>query len=161
MNVLIDMIRKKLDRCYNEKLSLNNIIIIFFHSVYLLIKRMPSKVYNYFLFVIYYRRFLKYFCNEFSIGVKLLCINRVVLPHPLGIVIGEGVKIGKSCTIYQGVTIGRLNKETSAYPRIGNNVTIYTGAVIIGDITIGDDCIIGAGCIVKSSLEKGTILRSS
>lgn len=69
--------------------------------------------------------------------------------HPLGIVIAKGVKIGKDCKIFQNVTIG--HKKTGEYtnpPEIGNNVTIYANAMIIGDIKVGDNAVIGAGAVV-------------
>ena len=57
-----------------------------------------------------------------------------------------GVKsIGENCWINQQVTIG-FTKD--GVPTIGNNVTIYAGAIILGDITIGDNAVIGAGAVV-------------
>mgnify|MGYP003370454530 CR=1 FL=1 len=78
--------------------------------------------------------------------------------HPLGIVIAKGVKIGKDCIIFQNVTIG--HKKTGEYtnpPEIGNNVTIYANAMIIGDIKIGDNAVIGAGAVVLEDVPEGCI----
>ncbi|WP_052811644.1 serine O-acetyltransferase [Vibrio renipiscarius] len=122
-------------------------------------KKITSNIINYLLFVIFYRSFTRYASNDFSIGVKQLCIQQIHLPHPIGIVIGKGVLLGKNCVIYQGVTIGKSNAHSDFYPVIGSNVTIYTGAVIIGNINIGDNCVIGAGRVVSRSLEAGTILK--
>lgn len=52
--------------------------------------------------------------------------------------------IGKNCTIFQQVTIG----NTDGYPTICDNVTIYAGAIIVGEITIGNNSIIGANSTV-------------
>lgn len=65
--------------------------------------------------------------------------------HFNGIVIGPGAIIGNGCKIYQQVTIGQQEEK---YPVIGNNVTIYTGAKIIGGIHIGDNVTIGANAVV-------------
>ena len=46
--------------------------------------------------------------------------------------------IGENCIIYHQVTIGNKNKQ---YPIIGNNVTIYAGAKIIGGICVGDNVV--------------------
>jgi serine O-acetyltransferase len=53
--------------------------------------------------------------------------------------------IGKDCRISQQVTIGCKNGHA---PTIGDRVTIYCGAKIIGDVVVGDGCIIGAGAVV-------------
>lgn len=79
-------------------------------------------------------------------------------PHLVGIVISRAATIGKNCTIYQNVTIGAKDIEhgdgltPANYPRIGNNVIIYAGAVVIGGITIGDNAIIGANSVVLSDV---------
>ena len=67
------------------------------------------------------------------------------LPHPMGVIIGLDAKIGKNCTIYQQVTIGQKNEM---FPTIGDNVTIYAGAKILGNIKIGNNVVIGANAVV-------------
>lgn len=56
--------------------------------------------------------------------------------------------IGKNCTIYQQVTVGKTND----IPTIGDNVTICAGAIIIGGIKIGDNSIVGAGAVVTKDV---------
>lgn len=58
--------------------------------------------------------------------------------------------IGENCWINQQVTIGATAKFD--YPTIGNNVFIFAGALILGDIHIGDNVIIGAGTVVTKSV---------
>lgn len=67
------------------------------------------------------------------------------IEHYNGIVFGLGTKIGDNCTVYQQVTIGQKNGK---YPVIGNNVTIYPGARILGGITVGDNAIIAPNSVV-------------
>ena len=55
-------------------------------------------------------------------------------------------KIGQNCWINQQVTIGFLN-DTDC-PTIGNNVTIYAGAKVIGNVRVGDNSIVGANAVV-------------
>lgn len=66
--------------------------------------------------------------------------------------IGDGVEIGRNVTIFQNVTLGRSDAGVEAYPRIGCNTIIYSGAVIIGDVSVGENCIIGANSVVTKSV---------
>lgn len=85
-----------------------------------------------------------------DISPKAIIGKGLSMPHPIGIVIGDGVIIGDDVKIWQQTTIGSHGKKgkASAYPVIGNRVRIYTGATIIGGITIGDDAVIGAHTLV-------------
>lgn len=70
------------------------------------------------------------------------------LPHPVGVVIGEGCVIGDSVTIYQNVTLGIAKESQRAYPQIEDGVTIYAGAILLGGIRVGRGSIVAAGAIV-------------
>ena len=72
------------------------------------------------------------------------------MPHPTGVVIGQAI-IGAQATILQNVTIGKHHNDAYAqksYPRVGDNVIISSGAVILGAIKIGDNAILGANAVV-------------
>lgn len=73
------------------------------------------------------------------------------IDHGTGIVIGETSIIGDRVKIYQGVTLGALSlragsalKGQKRHPTIGNDVTIYSNASILGDVLIGEGSTIGA-----------------
>lgn len=68
----------------------------------------------------------------------------IVLPHPVGITIGEGVVIEEGVTIYQNTTIGRKNKKANCYPIIGRNSTLYAGCVVVGEGRTADNLVVGA-----------------
>jgi len=75
------------------------------------------------------------------------------IDHGAGVVIGETAEIGDNVTIYQGVTLGGTGKEKGKrHPTVGNNVIIGAEAVILGNITIGDNSRIGAGALVTKSV---------
>lgn len=77
------------------------------------------------------------------------------LPHPIGVVIGQGVKIGENVVIYQHVTLGGARRgdwKANNYPTIGDGTVIFSGAVIVGKINIGKNCVIGANAVVTKDI---------
>jgi serine O-acetyltransferase len=82
------------------------------------------------------------------------------MPHPIGIVIGEGVVIRNDVMIFQQVTLGSHGKKESAsmeYPIVESGVKIFTGAKIIGGITIGANAIIGANSVVNINVPSDAV----
>ncbi|UWU75159.1 serine acetyltransferase [Bradyrhizobium huanghuaihaiense] len=72
----------------------------------------------------------------------------LILPHPTGVVIGEGARIGRSVMLYHNVTLGRRAWDEPGCPTIGDNVVIYTGAVIVGPTSIGEGANVAANAVV-------------
>ena len=61
--------------------------------------------------------------------------------------------MGENCSVYQNVTIGKgKSVDGIDCPIIGNNVEIYTGAIIVGGVHIGDYAKIGAGAVVTKDI---------
>ncbi len=88
---------------------------------------------------------------EIHPGAKLG--RRVFIDHGMGVVIGETAVIGNDVLMYHGVTLGgRTLESIKRHPTIGNNVAIGAGATLIGDITVGDNSIIGANTTVTRNL---------
>lgn len=98
--------------------------------------------------------------------------ERLFIDHGGGVVIGETAVLGDGVRIYQGVTLGAKSFEADErgalvrtgkkrHPTIGNNVTIYAGAVILGgDTVIGDDCVISGSVFLTESVPGGHIVRN-
>lgn len=82
----------------------------------------------------------------------------LMLPHPVGVVIGQGAVVGENVTIYQSVTIG-MNK--GGYPTIGDGVIIFPNSVVIGPIRVGDGATVGAGSVVLTDVEPGTVVAGN
>jgi len=73
----------------------------------------------------------------------------IMLDHATGFVAGETAVIGDNCSILQGVTLGGTGKaDEDRHPKIGNGVLIGAGAVILGNIRIGECARVGAGSVV-------------
>ena len=80
--------------------------------------------------------------------------RRLSIPHQSGIVIHYRAELGDDCHVLQNVTIGAVPGQ-HAVPRIGNRVFIAAGAVILGDVTVGDDAKIGPNAVVIANVPAG------
>lgn len=80
--------------------------------------------------------------------------ERLLLSHPIGIVIGKGVVIEDDVSIWQNVTIGNdgAAKGDADYPLIKKGAKIYCGAVVAGKIIIGSNAVVGANAFVNKSI---------
>jgi serine O-acetyltransferase len=75
--------------------------------------------------------------------------KRLFIDHGLGVVIGETAVVGDDVLLYQGVTLGGTGKERGKrHPTLLDNVVVGDGAKILGNITVGRNCRIGAGSVV-------------
>ena len=75
------------------------------------------------------------------------------IDHGMGVVIGETTGIGDNCTIYQGVTLGGTGKDKGKrHPTIGSNVTIGSGAKVLGPFKVGDNSKIAANAVVLNEI---------
>lgn len=86
-----------------------------------------------------------------------------IVRHPAAIVIGSGVTIGADCTLQHGVTLGEKYidaRSNGQYPSVGSRVTFGTHAVVVGDISIGDDAVIGALTFVDHDVQSGVTVVS-
>lgn len=79
----------------------------------------------------------------------------LALPHADGVIIGEGVVIGERCTLFQQVTLGQSG---GGYPRLGDDVIVYAGAKIIGEVFVGDRCIVGANAVVTKDCPSDSVV---
>ena len=119
------------------------------------------KITTSFLYNLLYGNPLKTNCSILQ-NLKELEKKGTKFPHPVGIVIAPEVQIGKNCTILQNVTIGNGKRfNESSYPIIGDNVSILTGAVVVGGIKIGDNAVIAANSVVRSDVEKNTMVAGA
>src|ERR1700682_1482780 len=108
-------------------------------------------------------RFLSQFARfltgvEIHPGAKIG--RRLFIDHALGVVIGETAIVGDDVTLYQGVTLGGTGKEQGKrHPTIEDGVVAGSGAKILGNITVGKNCRIGAGSVVLRNVpEDSTVV---
>ena len=91
--------------------------------------------------------------NRFFTGIEIhpgaQIGRRFFIDHGMGVVIGETTIVGDDVLLYKGVVLGGTSLEAKKrHPTIGNNVVVGTNAIVLGNITIGDNCKIGAGSVV-------------
>ena len=85
------------------------------------------------------------------------------IDHGTGVVIGETAVIGDNVKIYQGVTLGAKSfpldkrgnpiKGVKRHPNVGDNVTIYANATVLGNINIKAGAVIGANSWVTKDIK--------
>lgn len=79
--------------------------------------------------------------------------QRLMLPHPNGVVIHEDAVVGDDCMIMQQVTIGMIGD--GEVPTLGNRIYVGAGAKIIGKVKVGDGARIGANAVVTQDVPAG------
>jgi serine O-acetyltransferase len=78
------------------------------------------------------------------------------IDHGAGVVIGETARIGDRVTLYQGVTLGGTGfQRGKRHPTLGDNVTIGSGAKLLGPIAVGDGAKVGANTVVVEDVPPG------
>jgi serine O-acetyltransferase len=79
------------------------------------------------------------------------------IDHGAGVVVGETAKIGDNVTLYQGVTLGGTGIAAGKrHPTVQDNVTIGSGAKLLGPITVGHGAKIGANTVVITDVPPNT-----
>ena len=84
------------------------------------------------------------------------------IDHGTGVVIGETTEIGDNVKIYQGVTLGAKSfpkdenglakKGLKRHPTVGDNVTIYAGAAILGPVKIAPGTVVAANTWITEDI---------
>lgn len=93
------------------------------------------------------------------------------IDHGTGVVIGQTAIIGNRVRIYQAVTLGargfrtdergKIVKDELRHPIVEDDVTIYSGATILGRITLGKGSVIGGNVWLTRSVPPGSRVRQS
>ena len=79
----------------------------------------------------------------------------LIVQHGYGTIIAPR-KIGKNCWVNQGVTIGYTNDDDC--PTLGDNVTVYAGAKILGDVHVGNNVVVAANAVVVKDVEDNCVV---
>jgi serine O-acetyltransferase len=82
--------------------------------------------------------------------------------HAAGVTIGRGVSLGSNVWLLHNVTLGGrgaspFNLGEEGFPRVGDNVILYTGVTVLGNVEIGSNTVVGAHSLVLDSLPPGCL----
>lgn len=112
--------------------------------------------------VAYRHHFYAKFLALFARPLPLLDISStaeigggLIVQHGYGVIIAPR-KIGKNCWVNQGVTIGYTNDDDC--PTVGDNVTVYSGAKILGNVHVGNNVVVGANAVVVKDVEDNCVV---
>jgi serine O-acetyltransferase len=108
------------------------------------------------------RRFLARLCSWFCRFLTNVDIHpgatigrRFFIDHGAGVVIGETAVVGDDVTIYHGVTLGGVSWSAGKrHPTLEDGVIVGAGAKILGPITVGCNCRVGANSVVIESVAR-------
>ena len=100
------------------------------------------------------------YCSRMCTGVEIHPDARIgaefFIDHGAGVVIGETAEIGDCVTLYQGVTLGGTGfQRGKRHPTLGDNVTVGSGAKLLGPISVGDGAKVGANTVVVEDVPPG------
>lgn len=137
------------------------IVVLYRLAQYL--KRSRITFILFFWYFLLYRVVVEWFmCVELSWNTKIGTGFQIY--HGSGLVIHPNSIIGVNCKIRQCTTLGVKQdssygfNETCKAPRIGDNVDIGCNSLILGDISIGDNAVIGAGTVVVKNVPMNAVM---
>lgn len=114
------------------------------------------------LLAIFLRHFIRIY-SSCDLSPLAQISKSVQFPHPLGIVIGDGVIVRENVKIWQQVTLGSHGKkgETMNYPVIESDVRIFCNSSVIGGVKVGKGAIVGAHSLVLNDVPEGSTVAGT
>ncbi|MBC7829703.1 MAG: serine acetyltransferase [Chitinophagaceae bacterium] len=142
------------DLPFNKSNTKGKCIIVLFRLAALIARNRVTKV-LFSPYLLFYKIII-----EWILGIELHWDTRIGpglrIYHGQATVINKDSRIGSHCIIRQSTTIGNARVDGSC-PVIGNYVDIGSNVCIIGDLTIGDNVVIGAGSVVVKSIPPNSL----
>lgn len=120
---------------------------------------------NFIAKILYLMVFAIYKHQQWLTGIQLpmgtKCGKGMCFCHFSCIIVHGNATIGENCTIYHGVTIGGQRGLNGGVPRIGNNVVLFAGAKVIGNVEIGDNVVVGANAVVTKDVPANAVVAGA
>jgi len=84
------------------------------------------------------------------------------LVHPYNVIIHPDATVGDDVVIYHNVTLAIVKTgRRKGVPSVGNGVTIYPNAILVGGVVVGDNAIIGPGSVVTCDVSPGATVAGN
>jgi serine acetyltransferase len=93
--------------------------------------------------------------NSMEIDYQTRIGPGLLLPHPIAIALGPGATFGRDVTICHNVSVGGNLGRGGGVPKIGDDVILFPGCVVVGELTVGDGAIIGANTFLDHDVPPG------
>ncbi len=142
------------DLAANRNNTKGRLITLLFRMASWVASRKSTKI-LFFPYLVFYKVII-----EWGAGIELPWGTRIgpglTIYHGQAIVIHKKVRIGSHCILRQSTTIGNA-RDGEGCPVIGNHVEIGSNVCIIGPVRIGDNVIIGAGSVVIKNIPAGSV----
>lgn len=103
------------------------------------------------------KKLLAAFACDVSAGSEIR--GGIYLPHPVAIVIGARVVLHSNVALYQGVTLGA--NRSGGYPEIQTGSSLLPYSIIVGQVSVGPNAVVGAGVFCDKDVDAGVTLRHS
>lgn len=100
----------------------------------------------------FYKALFRFFANRRGLenAANQQIFGKNYIGHAYNITINCMAKIGRNCNIHKGVVVGQANRGIKkGYPIIGDRVWIGINAVVVGNVTIGDDVMMAPNSFVN------------
>lgn len=94
----------------------------------------------------------------FSIPIGTSIGEGLRIAHYSGVVLAQATTIGKNCTLHQNVTLGRTFGVDGGCPIIGDNVIIFPGAIVVGNVQIANNVIVAPNAVVTKSVPENEVV---
>lgn len=140
---------------------------ILFHNpnmFFILIYRIEHYLFTHKFFLLKYIGFLLYpfyfYINYLLLDINIyptVKIGKGFYLHYKGIILTRTTSAGENLTLIGPLTVGTDLWETQG-AKIGKNVTICTGAKVIGKVSIGDNVIVGANSVIVKDIPSNVIV---
>lgn len=142
----------KTDLAVNSEMKSYIILILFRTGAWLYQRKSQLSPVPYIIFLIFYRILVEWlFCVELPLKAKVG--KGLIIYHGYGLVVHPSCELGDYVILRSGVVLGNKGAQhIDQGPKLGHHVEVGANAVIIGDIHIGEHCIIGAGTVVNKSI---------
>ena len=113
-------------------------------------------------FLLYYRKKHNLLGVKLGISIPINTFGKgLLIYHSQGIIVHRDVRCGENCKLHGLTCIGNNGKEEGVQntPKLGDNIDIGVGAILIGDIRVANNVSIAAGAVLcKSVYEENCIV---